>query len=60
LVTILLLAGLLLITVSMGRWNWQSSLALVTAFGLAGYTGGPLILAGSVGLAVTGWRMGRG
>jgi hypothetical protein len=60
LVTILLLAGLLLITVSMGRWNWQSSLALVTAFGLAGYTGGPLILAGSVGLAVAGWRMGRG
>jgi hypothetical protein len=32
----------------------------VTALGLAGYTGGPLILAGSVGLAVAGWRMGRG
>ena len=48
-VTILLLVGLLLVTVSVGRWRWQSSLALVTALGLAGYTGGPLILAGGWG-----------
>ena len=37
--------------------TWPSSLALVTALGLAGYTGGPLILAGAMGLAVAGWRM---
>ena len=58
--TILLLVGLLLATVFVGRGNWQSSVALVTALGLAGFTGGPLILAGGVGLAVAGWRMGRG
>ncbi len=58
-VAILLLVGLLLVTVSVGRWRWQSSLALVTALGFAGFTGGPLILAGGVGLAAVGWRMGR-
>ena len=58
-ITILLLMGLLLVTVSIGRWSWQRPLALVTALGLAGYTGGPLILAGGVGLAVVGWRRGR-
>jgi hypothetical protein len=59
-ITIILLVGLLLVTVLIGRWSWQGFLALVTALGLAGYTGGPLILAGAVGLAVAGWRMGRG
>ena len=34
-------------------------LALVTALGLAGYTGGPLILAGGLGLAAAGWRRAR-
>ena len=56
---ILLLLGLLLVTLSIGRSSWQSSLALVTALGLAGYTGGPVILAAGVGLAVGGWKMGR-
>ena len=32
----------------------------VTALGLAGYSGGPLILTGGLALAVAGWRMGRG
>ena len=59
-ITIILLVGLLLVTVLIGRWSWQGFLALVTALGLAGYTGGPLILAGAVGLAVAGWRMGGG
>ena len=27
--------------------------------GLAGYTGGPVILAGGIGLAVAGWKMAR-
>ena len=59
-ITILFLAGFLLVTLSIGRWSWQRPLALVTALGLAGYTGGPLILAAGVALAVAGWRRGRG
>jgi hypothetical protein len=55
----LLFTILLLVIISLGRRNWPNSLALVTALGLAGYTGGPLILAGGMGLAIAGWRMNR-
>lgn len=56
---ILLLTILLLAIVSLGRRTWPNSLALVTALGLAGYTGGPLVLAGGMGLAVAGWKINR-
>ncbi len=56
---IALLTVFLLVIVSLGRRTWPSSLALVTALGLAGYTGGPVILAGGMGLAAAGWRMNR-
>ncbi len=60
-VTIALLAALVLTTLSLGHRTWPSSLArLVTALGLAGQSGGPLILLARIGLAAAGWRMGRG
>ena len=37
-----------------------SSLALFMALGLAGYVGGPLTLAGALGLAAAGWKKARG
>ena len=55
-VTMLLVTVLTLVIMSLGHRTWPSALALVTALGLAGYTGGPLILAGGMGLAVAGWR----
>ena len=45
-ITITLLAVLVLATLSHGHRPWPSSLALVTALGLAGQSGGPLILLG--------------
>jgi len=59
-VLILLLAVVLLVTASIGRSRWPRFLALPAAIGLAGYTGGPLILAVGVGLAAAGWKMTRG
>jgi hypothetical protein len=59
LTAIILLTILALVVVSPSRRIWPNSLALVTTLGLAGYTGGPLILAGGMGLAVAGWKMNR-
>jgi hypothetical protein len=58
-VTVLLLVGVLVLTGSIGRWTWPSSVALLTALGLAGYTGGPLIVAIGLGLAAVGSKIAR-
>jgi hypothetical protein len=58
-VTILLILGLSLVTVLPARFTGQSALGLMTALGLAGYTGGPLILAGAFGLAAAAWTRAR-
>ena len=58
-IAIFLLAVASLITASLGRRPWQNVLGLTAALGLAAYTGGPLILAGSVALAAAGRKMQR-
>jgi hypothetical protein len=59
-ITILLIGVIALATMGMGRWNWQGSVALSTALGLAGYTGGPTLLAIGLALALAGWKTARG
>jgi hypothetical protein len=59
-VTIFVLIGILVVTTPIGRLTWPSSVALVAALGLAGFTGGPLVLALGLGLAVAGWKNARG
>ena len=58
-VTILLLAGLVLNSVLPGRFTGRGSLGLVAVLALAGYTGGPVILAGAMVLAAAAWKMAR-
>jgi len=59
-VMFLLLVGIALVTTGSRRGFRLSALALIMALGLAGYTGGPLILAGGLGLAAAGWKKARG
>ncbi len=59
-VTILVLVGIALITFGSRGNFWTSTLALLAALGLAGYVGGPIILAGLLGLAGASWKRARG
>ena len=59
-VTLLLLAGVALVTTGARRRLWINSLALLMALGLAGYLGGPMILTGGLGLAAAGWTKAHG
>jgi hypothetical protein len=58
-VAIFVVAVVSLVVLSIGRRTWPSSLALAAALGLTGCTGGPMILAGGIGLAFAGWSMNR-
>jgi hypothetical protein len=57
-ITLLLLA-IAFIQISRFRGFWINRLALLAALGLAAYSGGPLLLAGGLGLALAGWRKER-
>ena len=59
-VATMLLLAIVLLTTSRFRGFWINLVALLTALLLAGYTGGPLVLAGGLGLAVAGWKKGAG
>ena len=59
-VATMLLLAIVLLTTSRFRGFWINLVALLTALLLAGYTGGPLVLAGGLGLAVAGWKKARG
>ena len=59
-VTLLLLVGIALVTTGLRRSFWINLLALIMALGLAGSMGGPMILAGGLGLAAAGWKKARG
>ena len=59
-VTLVMLIGIALATIGSRRGVWVNSLALILALGLAGYTGGLMILAGGLGLAAAGWKTARG
>jgi hypothetical protein len=59
-IALALLLGIVLVTTAWRLGIWGHFLALVMALGLAGYTGGPLILAGGLGLAAAGWKRARG
>jgi hypothetical protein len=59
-ITIVLISGIALATVGMGRWNRQGSVALLAALALAAYTGGPTSLATGLALALVGWKTARG
>jgi hypothetical protein len=51
-VTSVLVLVLLLVTLaSPGSWRWRNLPALIAAVAIAGYSGGPLVLVGAVGLA---------
>ena len=57
--TLILLIALVIVIVAPLRGNGRRILAAAVALGLAGYTGGPLIFAGSLGLLGFGWRSVR-
>jgi hypothetical protein len=59
-ITALGLIGIALVLMPANRRTARSFLALSAILTLAGYTGGPLILAGGLGLAGAGWRKRRG
>jgi len=59
-VTLFLLVGIALVTTGSRRGFWINSLALIMALGLAGSMGGPMILAGALGLAAAGWKKANG
>jgi hypothetical protein len=59
-ITIVLIGGIALATVGMGRWNWQGFLALLAAIGLAAYTGGPTMLVLGLALALAGRKAAEG
>jgi hypothetical protein len=54
--TLSLLAGIALLTTALRRNRWINALALAMALGVVGSVGGPLILAGGLGIAVIGWN----
>jgi hypothetical protein len=56
---LLLLAGVLLMIAALGRWTWSRSLALLMVLALAGWTGGPVIMASGLMIAAAGWRIAR-
>jgi hypothetical protein len=58
-VALVLVAGIAVATLIPRRRFWFDSMALLMALGLAGYLGGPIALAGGLGLAAAGWKMVR-
>jgi len=58
-VMLLLLVGIALVTTGLRRGFRINAPALIMALGLAGYTGGPMILAWALGLAAAGWKKAR-
>ena len=60
LVAITVLFSIGLVATNRFRGFRLNVLALIAAFGIAGYTGGPLVLAGGLSLAVAGWKKARG
>jgi hypothetical protein len=56
-VTWSLLLGIALLTTALRHISWINALALVMALGLGGSLGGPLILAGGLGIAAIGWKI---
>jgi hypothetical protein len=58
-IAILVLMAIALVTTGWRLSRRTSSVALFMALGLAGYLGGPLTLAGTLGLAVAGWKTAR-
>ena len=59
-VTVVLVGGIALATIAIGRWAWQGPLALSAAIALAAYTGGPAMLAMGLALALAGSKAARG
>ncbi len=59
-ITVVLLGGIALATIGIGRWAWQGPLALLAAIALAAYTGGPTTLALGLALALAGSKAARG
>ena len=59
-VAIVLLFAIAIFATMRFRGFWNNHLALAAALLLAGYTAGPLIFAGGLGLAVAGWKKARG
>jgi len=58
--SIVLLFSMAIVATSRFRGFAVNLLALLAVLGLAGYTGGPIVLAGGLGLAVAGWKTARG
>jgi hypothetical protein len=52
-----LLLGIALLTTALRHNSWINALALVMALGVVGSLGGPLILAGGLGIAAIGWKI---
>jgi hypothetical protein len=48
--------GIALLTTALPRSTWIDTLVLAMPLGLIGYVGGPLILAGWLGIAAIGWK----
>jgi hypothetical protein len=48
-----------LLTLIVRRRPWIEALAVISALALAGYWGGPVVLAGGLGLAAVAWLTGR-
>jgi hypothetical protein len=59
-VALALVLGLVVFAIAWRRGFWGQVLGLAIALGFAGYTGGPLVLAGGLGLVAAGWRRARG
>jgi hypothetical protein len=58
--SILLIGGIALATIGMGRWNLQGFVPLVAALGLAACAGGPMMLLIGAALALIGWMTAQG
>jgi hypothetical protein len=54
--TMSLLLGIALLTTASRRNRWINTLALAMALGAVASLGGPLILAGGLGIAAVGWK----
>ena len=54
--TLSLLLGIALLTTASRRNPWINGFALAMALGVVGSVGGPLILAGGLGIAAIGWK----
>ncbi len=58
-ITIVLIGGISLATISTGRWIWRGLVALFAALGLAACAGGPTLLLAGLALALVGWKTAR-